>query len=104
MEIDLAGNYRAKWGEGPIWWEGSLYYVDIEDHKVLRLDPASGEEERWEVGERVGTVVPRRGGGLVIAGESGFAFLDPGSGELSRLGDPESDKPDNRFNDGKCSP
>jgi sugar lactone lactonase YvrE len=56
------------------------------------------------VGERVGTVVPRASGGLVIAGDSGFAFLDPGSGEITPIADPEKDKLDNRFNDGKCSP
>ncbi len=104
MEIESVGNYRARWGEGPLWWSESLYFVDIEEHKVLRYHPCSGEEQIWDVGERVGTVVPRRGGGLAIAGDRGFAFLDPGSGEITRLGDPEAGKPDNRFNDGKCSP
>ena len=104
MEVELAGNYRAKWGEGPIWWAESLYFVDIEGHKVLRYDPVTLREEIWEVGERVGTVVPRQGGGLVIAGDRGFSLLDPESGDLTRLGDPEPEKPDNRFNDGKCSP
>lgn len=104
MKPELAGCYRAQWGEGPIWWDGSLYYVDIEGHKVLRFDPVTGTEQQWEVGERVGTVVPRRSGGLVIAGDRGFSFLDPASGELTPIGDPEPDKPANRFNDGKCSP
>ena len=40
----------------------------------------------------------------MMAGGSGFAFLDPGSSLLTPLGDPESDKPGNRFNDGKYSP
>jgi sugar lactone lactonase YvrE len=104
MDIELAGNYRAEWGEGPIWWEDSLYFVDIEGHKVLRHDPRESTEKIWEIGERVGTVVPRQSGGLVVAGDSGFAFLDSASGEVTPLGDPESDKPNNRFNDGKCSP
>jgi sugar lactone lactonase YvrE len=104
MDLELAGTYRAAWGEGPIWWGGSLYYVDIEGRKILQFDPATGQEAVWEVGERVGTVVPRRAGGLVFAGDHGFAFLDPASGELTRLGDPEAGKRDNRFNDGKCSP
>lgn len=104
MELELAGSYRSRWGEGPLWWDNSLYYVDIEGHQVLRYDPESDREETWEIGERVGTVVPRREGGLVIAGDKGFALLDPLSGEITPLGDPESDKPDNRVNDGKCSP
>lgn len=105
MTIETVGNYRARWGEGPLWWEDSLYYVDIENHRVIRYFPGTGEERQWDVGERVGTVVPRRGGGLVIAGDHGFHFLDESSGTLTPLGDPEPDKkPDNRFNDGKCSP
>lgn len=104
MNIELAGSYRADWGEGPIWWDNSLYYVDIEGHRVLRYQPGSEPEKIWEIGERVGTVVPRKDGGLVIAGDSGFALLDPKSGEITPLRDPEPDQPGNRFNDGKCSP
>jgi len=104
VTAEVAGKYRAQWGEGPLWWRDSLYYVDIEGQRVLSYAPHSGEEKIWDVGERVGTVVPRRDGGLLIAGDSGFAFLDPGNGDLIALGDPEGDKPGNRFNDGKCSP
>ena len=104
MTVEPIGTIRAKWGEGPIWWRDRLYYVDIEGHRVIRFDPRSGEETGWDVGERVGTVVPREAGGLVIAGDSGFQFLDEESGALTPIADPEPDKPDNRFNDGKCSP
>ncbi|MEM9237114.1 MAG: SMP-30/gluconolactonase/LRE family protein, partial [Verrucomicrobiota bacterium] len=92
MNIETAGEFRSKWGEGPIWWEGALFYVDIEGHQVIRFDPASGEETSWELGERVGTVVPREAGGLVIAGDSGFHFLDTESGKTTPIGDPEPDK------------
>jgi sugar lactone lactonase YvrE len=98
------GHIRCQWGEGPIWWRDALYYVDIEGHKVHRFDPADGSEESWDVGQRVGTVVPRASGGLVIAGDHGFLFLDEKTGALTPIADPEADKPDNRFNDGKCSP
>jgi len=104
MKVETVGEICSKWGEGPIWWGAALYYVDIEGHLVIRFDPATGEEKFWDVGERVGTVVPREAGGLVIAGDKGFHFLDPESGALTAIGDPEPDKADNRFNDGKCSP
>jgi len=99
-----AGKIRSQWGEGPIWWNNSLYYVDIEGQLVHRYQPDSGKETSWNVGQRVGTVVPRESGGLVIAGDHGFSFLDEESGSVKAIADPESDKPDNRFNDGKCSP
>lgn len=104
MTIEPIGEFRSTWGEGPIWSGVRLLYVDIESHKVISFDPESGEERIWEVGQRVGTVVPRKGGGLVIAGDHGFAFLDEVSGEVTKIADPEPGKENNRFNDGKCSP
>ncbi|MCU0796826.1 MAG: SMP-30/gluconolactonase/LRE family protein [Akkermansiaceae bacterium] len=104
MFIETAGNILSQWGEGPIWHDDSLYYVDIEKHLVHRYTPSTGGENSWDVGERVGTVVVRRQGGLLIAGDSGFHFLDPRTGNLTPIADPEADKPNNRFNDGKCSP
>lgn len=104
IRTEPVGQTRCQWGEGPIWWQGALFYVDIEGKRVHRYDPADGSEQSWDVGQRVGTVVPRESGGLVIAGDHGIQFLDPETGTLTPIADPETDKPDNRFNDGKCSP
>jgi len=98
------GSFVSQWGEGPLWHRNRLLYVDIEHHKVISFDPASGAEKVWDVGERVGTVVPRDKGGLVIAGDNGFSFLDETSGQVTRISDPEADVETNRFNDGKCDP
>ena len=104
MTIEPVGEFRSIWGEGPIWSGGRLLYVDIESHKVISFDPETRKEKIWDVGQRVGMVVPRESGGLVIAGDMGFAFLDEKSGELSAIADPEPEKENNRFNDGKCAP
>ncbi len=99
------GSRVSQWGEGPIFHEGRLLYVDIEGHALVRLAPETGAEETWELGERIGTVVPRTGGGFLCAGDSGVYTVDAESGKLTVLADPEADKrPDNRFNDGKCDP
>jgi sugar lactone lactonase YvrE len=102
--IEPVGTRSSHWGEGPIWWNGALWYVDLNDHAVCRFDPASGAEHAWDVGEPVGTMVPRARGGWVLAGESGFRFFDPESGATRPIHDPEPGLADNRFNDGKCSP
>ncbi|MDB4265327.1 SMP-30/gluconolactonase/LRE family protein [bacterium] len=104
MTVEAIGGYRATWGEGPAWVEGRLIYVDTEAHKVISFDPVSGDEKVWDVGQRVGTVVPRASGGLVAAGDDGFFFLNDESGEVTAIANPEADKPNNRFNEGKCSP
>lgn len=104
ITVEPIGNIRSQWGEGPIWWQDQLYFVDIEGHLVHRFDPVDGSEKSWNIGQRVGTVVPRESGGLVIAGDHGLYFLDEESGELTAIADPEPDKTNNRFNDGKCAP
>jgi len=104
MGIEPTGAYRARWGEGPLWWQGGLWYVDIEGRAVIRFDPATGKETVRELGIRVGTVVPRTGGGLLVAGDGGIYFLDEQGGPLVPVANPEPDMPDNRFNDGKCAP
>ena len=99
------GKRASLWGEGPLWWEDALLYVDIRGQAVIRFDPASGQETVWDCGERVGTVVPRASGGLILAGDNGISFLDPITGAKTPIADPEADKrPQNRFNDGKCDP
>ncbi len=104
MTIDRVGEFCSVWGEGPIWYDNRLLYVDIESHKVVSFEPESGFEKIWDVGQRVGMVVPRKSGGLVIAGDDGFAFINEGNGEVTAIADPEPEKENNRFNDGKCAP
>lgn len=98
------GTHASLWGEGPLWHDDRLLYVDIEGHKILSFDPASGEEKIWVVGERIGTVVARQGGGLAFAGDHGISFLDEATSQVTAVADPEAGLASNRFNDGKCDP
>jgi sugar lactone lactonase YvrE len=104
IPVEPVGQHLSIWGEGPLWHQNRLLYVDIEAYKILAYHPDTKEEKIWNVGERVGTVVPRASGGLVWAGDSGFHFLDESTGLSTRVGDPEPELPENRFNDGKCDP
>jgi sugar lactone lactonase YvrE len=104
MELILDG--KAALGEGAIWdsRRRRLYWVDIAAGDVHLFDPVTGADRSLALGQSVGTVVPSRGGALLVAMHHGFARLDPESGALTPLCDPERDRPDNRFNDGKCDP
>ena len=105
ISIKPTGSRISKWGEGPIFWNDHLLYVDIEGHALISLDPKTETEKVWEIGERIGTVVPRQTGGYIAAGDSGIYSFDPVTGEKKSMADPEADKrSDNRFNDGKCDP
>jgi sugar lactone lactonase YvrE len=95
---------RAEVGEGPVWdhREQVLYWIDIKTPRLVRFDSATGENRATPLAERIGCLAVREQGGLIAALETGFKWLDPATGALEPLLDPEPDKPQNRFNDGKC--
>ena len=105
-EPELVLDARAELGEGPVWHAaaGTLYWVDLFAGIVHHYQPASGLAGRVEVGEFVGCVVPRAGGGLLAATASGIYHLDPVSGARTRVAAIEADRPETHFNDGKVDP
>ena len=103
-KVELVLDARAEIGEGAIWFDNVLYWVDIPPGKVCMYDPNTGSNREVGVGQMVGTVVPREQGGVALAVEEGFALLDLESGTLTLLEDPEAGLPGNRMNDGKCDP
>lgn len=104
--IKTIGKQISQWGEGPIWWDNSLFYVDIAGNKLLCLKPETGEESIWDVGERIGTIVPIKNDDEVIyAGDTGYVRFNLKTGSKAALADPEASmRGKNRFNDGKCDP
>ena len=89
-------------GEGPLWVaeEKAVYSVDIPACKVFRYYPTSGKLETFTFGVPVTALGRRAAGGFVVATARGFAFWDPPSLQLQMIVNPETDRPDNRFNDG----
>jgi sugar lactone lactonase YvrE len=106
MQAELLVDARAALGEGPLWHPGEqrLYWVDIDGQAIHVHDPAGEPDRVIPVGRLVGFLAFRRAGGLLIGGEGGIFQLDPASGRQTPLADPETGKPDMRFNDGKCDP
>lgn len=102
-DVELILDIKNTLGEGPHWCvqEQALYWVDILEDCFYRYDPATGDQERYDIGQAVGTVVRRESGGFVLALRNGLAFYDDEYG-LRPIVDPESERPETRFNDGKC--
>jgi len=92
-------------GEGPIWnpREQAIYWADSKGRpRIQRLDPKTGTVDEWEMPDLLGSFVFREQGGIVAGLKSGFHFVDPESGSVELITDPEPDLADNRLNDGKC--
>jgi sugar lactone lactonase YvrE len=103
---EVALDAHATLGEGPVWDAGQrrLVWLDILPGLVHRFDPATGRDDAFRAGKPVGSAALRRGGGLVLAVEDGFALLDPGWQRLDQVAVIEHPGPPARFNDGKCDP
>jgi len=106
MRPELLLDARAELGEGPAWEaaSGLLHWVDIHAGLLHSFDPRCGVDRTLAMGEALGCVAPRRSGGLVVALRSGFATLDLANGARTPWINPETGRPGNRFNDGKCDP
>ncbi|HYI43085.1 MAG TPA: SMP-30/gluconolactonase/LRE family protein, partial [Sphingomicrobium sp.] len=104
-DVRCVADVKAVLGEGPLWVEAeqALYWVDIKGWKIFRLDSA-GNRSEWDTPMRVGSIAPRAGGGFTAGTEDGFANVDLDAARFEVFLNPEEDRPDNRFNDGKVDP
>ena len=102
----LALDSRADLGEGAIWDPRGkvLRWVDINRQEVHAFDPVTRRDSHVCADQKVGTVVTRTRGGLVVALADGFYAMDLSSGACTLLARPEGEPEGSRFNDGKCDP
>jgi sugar lactone lactonase YvrE len=91
-------------GEGPVWDDSRqrLWWVDIERRELRCFDPEKGDDRSWTQDHRIGFAVPTTREDLIIGTQRGLMRFDPDKGVATPVIDPESNLPNNRFNDAKC--
>ncbi len=118
LDAQLALDAGCTLGEGPVWWDGALWFVDIEGRALHRYEPGDqgddrrgGVHTRYSVPGRIGFAVPSVEHGWVIAQDSSIASFRPGDPETaepvelpSKLAVVEKPERSTRMNDGKCDP
>jgi sugar lactone lactonase YvrE len=102
--VELVIDAKATLGEGPCWDAKTerLYWVDILEKRVHLYDPLQQTNEIIQLDQYVGAVVVRQSGGLILALQHGFYSYQEESKAWTAIADPESERINNRFNDGKC--
>jgi sugar lactone lactonase YvrE len=97
---------NAQLGEGSIWnpTKNILYWIDIDQGILYSFDPITNIENHFELGQKVGTVVPIDTGGVLVALKDGIYAYNLKNHSSKLITSPEKDKLENRFNDGKCDP
>lgn len=97
---------EATLAESPFWdvENHALWWVDIEGRTIHRFDPQTRANKSYYIGERVGALVLRKNGSLLLATEIGVANFDPRTEAFEVLCNPDDRMDQTRFNDGKCDP
>ncbi len=103
VRIDVAVAASDILGEVPLWCARTqrLWWIDVRRPSLQSFDPASGAHKVSVIPAPViGSFALRQSGGFVLASTDGLYAYDIGKALTPLL--PYHDKPQNRFNDGKC--
>ena len=103
---DLLWNAGARLGESPVW-DGrrqSVWWIDCIGRRLHRYRLADGATATVPLADAVHAIGLCDDGRLVAATGGGLGLLDPETGRFAALADPEAQRPEYRFNDGKCGP
>jgi sugar lactone lactonase YvrE len=102
--IELVLEAEAECGECPVWdaRRQKLLWVDIPRGLVHIYDPVTGSDRVFDLGQPVGSLARRAGGGMIVALAEGFGFFDEESGELDIIAPVETAGQNGLMNDGKC--
>jgi sugar lactone lactonase YvrE len=100
-EVLLAS--RARTAEGPVWdrKRGGLWWVDIPRGEVHLLDPSTGHDRRWAVGQPVGCLALTREGDVLLAMRDGLTVTSPDLAETAPRWTLPGEPDGNRPNDGR---
>jgi len=94
---------RAELAEGPVWFAGALWWVDIAAGTLNRLDPVTGINCSRGSGGFLGAAAPCTDGRWLLARQHDCSLLDWDNGRFTPLAAPlDGVSARHRFNDGKC--
>jgi sugar lactone lactonase YvrE len=102
-DVDVVIDISAILGEGPVWVDDSLWWVDIEGRRIHRTDPDTGQDHVTQLDGPIGSVIPRATGGWVAGVTDGISIVASDGAEECHISIESTDL-DSRMNDAKCDP
>jgi sugar lactone lactonase YvrE len=94
----------AALAEGPLWHptEQALYWIDITEKQLHRLDPKTQQHKSWEMPALIGAIALHHDGGLIAGLGDNIVKIDLPSATIMPLVDVIQGDTDLRLNDGRC--
>lgn len=104
--VECVLDIKAESGETPVWSvaEQRLFWVDQEAHRLNAFDPATGQNEAWQMPAHVSSFAIRGAGEpIVVALRTGLFDFDRANGDLTAIAAPPPYPVEtHRYNDGRC--
>ena len=102
MNVELILDTKCIIGEGPVWDErtNTLYFIDLLGSRIYSYDGKTLRQ--MQLSENLGAAVVREKGGMMAVTVTGYHEVDFPDGGTRKLIDPEEQRENSRFNDGKC--
>ena len=99
--ISCVNDAKAACGEGLLWdaHRACLWWIDIAKEMLHRYDVATGPAKPIQMPYLISALAHGQDAQLLIATAQGIGQLDPATGDIRILHNPEPDQPDNRLND-----
>jgi sugar lactone lactonase YvrE len=102
--VEVASSCRNILGESPVWSvpEEVLYWTDIREPALYRLEIETGATRKWAMPELAGAVVLRERGGVIVGLKTGLYAFEADNASLEAVLVFNDAHPDDRTNDSRC--
>ena len=103
---ELILDAKCTLGEGPVWNSETreLMWVDVLENTLYRWDTISPQPIPIKFAENIGCFGLTTKNNIIAGVRDGIGLYTPSNGNFSYISKPDAQFPDNRFNDGKCTP
>ena len=103
---ELIWDLQAELAEGPVWSarESALWFVDIKGRRLHRYGVGDGSKASWDAPDQIGFALPAEDGSMVCGVRGGLHRFQPDTGQFTLILPVETDRPQNRLNDGFVAP
>ena len=97
---------ESQLGEGPIWvpQERALWFVDIRQQRICRLEPATATVRHWQAPGKVSFVLPTQSGVFLVGLPGAVARFNPVDGRFETVLHLAQEPSGNRLNDACIDP